>query len=248
MSLLWVHVEALQRLASSEVVSLTPDEARHVVSRRLRVGDAVVAFDGEGWTAPARIAALSRRSVEIEVGEQTLARRLETGFGLATAIPKGERLSTMLPMLIQLGLETWQPLVLAESSVRKLDVASPRLRRIGIEGCKVARRPWRMQIPPPQGLDEALAERAGRTPIFFGDQGGDPVAEGCRSGDEGSWVFIGPEAGFTEAERARLEAAGARPRCLGPYNLRIETAAVAATAAVLVAAGVAGSRGSAGGA
>jgi len=236
-SALWVHVEGLAAGGSAGILSLAPEEARHVASRRLRVGDSVVAFDGGGCTAPARIDALSKRSVEIELGEVTHQARVSSGLALASAIPKGERLSVMLPMLIQLGLETWQPLVLEESAVRKLDVASPRLRRILIEGCKLARRPWRMRVLAPTRLDDALARvEVGRdegVSLFYGDR------LGCVAGLEGgsAWVFIGPEAGFTEAERARLEAAGARARCFGAHNLRIETAAVAATAAHFVAQG-----------
>ncbi len=45
------------------------------------------------------------------------------------------------------------------------------------------------------------------------------------------WVFIGPEAVFTSAERDALHAAGASALRFGEYNLRIETAAVAAMAA-----------------
>jgi len=221
MSALWVHVAALEAGAR---VSLSPDEARHVVSRRLRVGDPLVAFDAAGATAPALIERLSKRSVEVSLGEIERTPPPRSEFGLASAIPKADRLATMLPMLIQIGLETWQPLLLEESAVRKLDPDSPRLRRIGIESCKVARRPWAMRILPPASLEAVLAQRASGAALFYGDRLGERTAM-----DSGaSWGFIGPEAGFTPGERRALEAAGARPRCLGAYNLRIETAVVAA--------------------
>lgn len=51
-----------------------------------------------------------------------------------------------------------------------------------------------------------------------------------RAAGEGPWaVLIGPEGGFSEAERARLHAAAfAHPVSLGPRILRADTAAVAA--------------------
>lgn len=230
MSLLWVHVPSLgEGSADGSVVALAPEERRHVVSRRLREGDALVAFDGVGATAPARIERLSKRTIEIVLGKVESSPPPRSGSGLASAIPKGDRLSTMLPMLIQLGLETWQPLRLEESAVRALDVESARLQRIAIEGCKLARRPWTMRILPPIPLGEALAARAGHETIFYGDRLGSR-ADG-RSAP--TWVFIGPEAGFTPDEIRALETAGAQPRRFGPHNLRIETAAVAATVTCL---------------
>lgn len=222
MSLLWVHVP---ELVDEARIALPPEEIRHVVSRRLREGDELVAFDGAGATATGRIERLSKRTVEIRLGTVERDPPPPMRFGLAAAIPKGERLAAMLPMLIQLGLEVWQPLILAESVVRSLDPEGARLRRIGIESCKVARRPWRMRIRPPISLEEALDGRMGEATLFFGDR------LGARGGLDPApaWVFIGPEAGFSEDERRALAAAGAQPRCFGPHNLRIETAAVAAT-------------------
>jgi 16S rRNA (uracil1498-N3)-methyltransferase len=224
LSALWVH---LKELAGGGRVSLGADEARHVVSRRLRQGDALVAFDARGATAPARVVRLARRAVEIELAGVERHAPAETGFVLASAIPKGERLSTMLSMLVQLGLESWQPLVLEDSAVRRIDVEAPRLRRIVIEGCKVARRPWAMRLLPPLGLEEALARRPAEAALYHGDREGG--APGIDAGP--GWLFVGPEAGFSARERATLAAAGAKACRLGAHNLRIETAAVAGAVA-----------------
>lgn len=226
LSLLWVHVPELPELADEARIALPPEESRHVVARRLREGDALVAFDGAGSTATGRIERLAKRAVEIRLGSVERGSPPPMRFGLASAIPKGERLAAMLPMLIQLGLEVWQPLILAESVVRSLDPEGARLQRIGIEGCKVARRAWRMRIRPPMSLEAALDDRTSEATLFYGD------CLGARASLDPApaWVFIGPEAGFTEGERRALTAAGAQPRCFGSHNLRIETAAVAATA------------------
>jgi len=223
MSQLWVWIETLAEVGVQE---LTVDEARHVISRRLRVGDSLTVFDAQGKTACANVTALVRKSVEVDVGPIDFATEPHSGFRLATAIPKGERLSAMLQMWTQLGLEVWQPLICEDSAIRKLDPDSSRLRRILIEGCKVARRPWAMRILPPLELEAALGSRDPETPLYYADQSGVRVCFGSEVG----WVFVGPEAGFRRAEIERLESAGAKPLSLGPYNLRIETAGVAAMA------------------
>jgi 16S rRNA (uracil1498-N3)-methyltransferase len=220
----WAWVEDL---AKSGPYELSSEEVRHAASRRLRVGDELVVFDAKGGLASARVEGLGRGSVRLEVGVIRSAPAPNSGFGLATAIPKAERLSTMLQMWSQLGLEVWQPVVLEHSAVRKLDVEAPRLQRILTEGCKVARRPWALRVLPPVGLEEAISDRETGMALYYGDR------EAGRAGFELSsgWVFIGPEAGFTRAERDALESAGATALRFGEYNLRIETAAVAAMAA-----------------
>lgn len=234
MSALWVHVEELEsNLAAGDGVALSGDEARHVAARRLRVGDRLIAFDGAGRTAEARIEALGKRTVELRLETIVLAPPPPSDWLLATAIPKGERMAVMLPMLTQLAVSVWQPLVLEESAVRDLDVASARLRRILVESAKLARRPWLLEVRPPCTLGQLLAARgtAGGSAgvpggLDFGDREGDGVGVPADS----SVFAIGPEAGFTAKELEQLRAAGGRPRTLGPHNLRIETAAVAAAA------------------
>lgn len=224
MSRLWVFVESL---VDSSLVTLTPDESRHVSARRLRPGDGLVAFDGRGRTAEAVVEAIGRRGVEVRLGESVLAALPADPFVLATAIPKAERLAMMLPMLVQLGVSTWQPLVLEESVVRELDTASPRMARIRVESAKVARRPWLLEMRPPCGLDALLAARPAEGLVCFG------AREASEIGlpREAAVCLIGPEAGFSAAELARLAAVGARGCALASNNLRIETAAVAAAVA-----------------
>jgi 16S rRNA (uracil1498-N3)-methyltransferase len=224
----WVWVEELALPGS---ISLAPDEARHIAARRLRVADSLVVFDGRGHTAEARLESLGKSSTVVAVESITEVERPESAFVLASAIPKGDRLSTMLQMLTQLGLDSWQPLVLDDSAVRKLDPNSKRLVRILIESCKVSRRPWLLDVRKPCSLEDALAGRSSGAAIYFGDREGEGRGFDASEG----LAVIGPEAGFSASERRVLHHVGAQPRSFGTYNLRIETAAVAATVALHLA-------------
>ena len=224
----WVWVEELA-LAGS--IPLASDEARHVAARRLRLGDSLVVFDGRGHTADAHIESLGKNSTVVAVDSITKAAQPDSAFVLASAIPKGDRLSTMLQMLTQLGLDSWQPLVLEDSVVRKLEPNSKRLLSILIESCKVSRRPWRLDVRNPCSLEEALARPTSGGAIFFGDRAGEASGFDASEG----LVVIGPEAGFSRSERRILRDVGAQPRSFGLHNLRIETAAAAAMVALHLA-------------
>jgi len=227
-SQLWVWVESLLEVGS---VALSADESRHVAARRLRAGDPLVAFDGRGRTAAAVVESVGRRGVEVRIERVELAPVVVDRWILATAIPKADRLATMLPMLTQLGVPIWQPLVLEDSAVRELEVASPRMQRILIESAKLARRPWLLEVRAACPLD-ALLVAAGPTPaIAYGDREGEQVGVVA----DAAIVAIGPEAGFSMDELRSLRSAGARGCRFGPHNLRIETAAAAAAVARFVA-------------
>lgn len=230
MSEFWAYVERLERPGP---IALQPDEARHVAARRSRIGDALVVFDGRGRTATARIEALGKHTTSVTVEAISESERPAEKFVLASAIPKGDRLSTQLQMLSQLGLDAWQPLILQDSAVRTLDPTAARLVRILIESCKVARRAWRLDVRTPCSLEAALARVPEDVSIYFGDREGATTGLDSRA----AWVAIGPEAGFSDAERAALRKAGGRSRSFGAHNLRIETATVAATVAFHLAQG-----------
>jgi 16S rRNA (uracil1498-N3)-methyltransferase len=219
---LWAYVE---ELANSGGVELSAEEARHVATRRLRVGDSVVVFDGRGRLANARLESIAKRRTVVEVEKIREEPRLNSGFVLASAIPKGDRLSTMLQMLSQLGLESWRPLILKESAVRKFDPQASRVQRILIESCKVARRAWALDVLAPVELAEVLDSVRGS--IFYGDREG----EALPLDPQASLLLIGPEAGFVEDETRMIRAAGGAPRSFASHNLRIETAAIAGAVA-----------------
>lgn len=236
MSVPWVHLEGgLPGRAATGPVEVEGDELRHLAARRVRAGDRVVVFDAAGTLAPARVESLRKRAARLEVGALRRVPPPTTDFVLASAIPKAERLSTLLQMLTQLGVGIWQPLVLADSAVRRLDPGARRLQRILVESCKVARRAWALEVRAPIELDAALARLAAGDGegIFFGDRAGE--ATGLPAGARA--LLIGPEAGFAAEERRALERVGARPRSFSPYNLRIETAAIAGAVAWRMAVG-----------
>ncbi len=197
-----------------------PDEqARHHLERvlRLRPGDPLTVGDGMGRWRPC---VLADTGIE-PVGEVVEVVRPAPAVTVAFALVKGSRPEWIVQKLTEVGVDVVVPFVADRSvvrwdpsrAVRQLD----RLRRVAAAAVQQCRRAWAPTIEDLATFED-LATRpaavrtdpAGSPPVF--DTATGPV------------VLVGPEGGWSEAERAVLGPAVT----LGPHVLRAETAAVVA--------------------
>lgn len=234
----WFHLDPLP---DSGVVWLPKDEAKHATgARRLGEGDAVVLFDGRGTLAYATLLGTRDRRGDVEARIESIERHepIAPRIELATALPKGDRLATLLDMATQVGGDHLIPLLCEWGVVKPHDETPERWRRIAIEAAKQSRRAWVPTFGAPMRVVEACRGGEGCR-VMLAHPGGAPIGAtteswGARSGGSPSTVrvLIGPEGGFSEGELAAAHAAGVARVSLSPQVLRIETAAVVAVAAL----------------
>lgn len=206
--------------------------------RRLRPGDRLVLFDGEGCEAEATVRAISTRSATLEVGARALvapagARRLTVILSLI----KGERMDWSLTKLVELGVGRIIPL-LAERSVVRLEGERAERRRerfrsqvrAAVQQCRA------LQVPVVDSicsLDQALALTADTELklVFWEEAKAVPLRSALPDPPPAAVaMLVGPEGGLSAAEIDTAVAAGFKPVGLGPRILRADTAAVAGAA------------------
>lgn len=197
---------------------------------RVRVGSAVVAFDGAGCEAIGTVVALDDAGVWLELGPPAVA---EAAGGprltLAPALLKGDKLADVVRMGTELGVTAFRPVVTRRCDARALGPARrARLARIASEA---ARQSGRARVPELHDPVPLAALRWSGGAVVA-----DPtaVAAWCDAPEvlgEDLTAVSGPEGGLTPDEVASLAALGARPVRLGPSVLRAETAPVAMAAA-----------------
>lgn len=209
-------------LATGEL-TIADDEAHHGLRvLRLQAGEQLRLADGAGHSAEAEVVEASKRLV-LRVGPVCSAPAERCAeLTVAVAPPKGDRWTDLVRGLTELGVGAILPLRCArgEREPANLD----RARRIAGEALKQSRRGWLPRLGPAIGIP-ALA--AGGTRLIVGDPAGGPPRPGR---PRPTTLVIGPEGGLTADELTALDAAGAeRVRLAGPV-LRIETAALAASA------------------
>ncbi len=193
---------------------------------RARPGDEIRLLDGRGGVALARV--LPGREVEILQSETVPEPRRR--IHLYTAVPRKAKFDTLLKQAAELGVSVIAP-VECERSVA-LPEGSSRWVTLLQEGCKQSGNPFLPEVRPPVPLAAALAElRENGTAVFFGAVPQSGAVSGRKPPETGDFAWlVGPEGGFTDAEEQMLLDAGAFGVNLGPYILRLETAAVCGVA------------------
>jgi len=214
---------------------LPADEAHHL-SRvcRLGIGDIVEVFDGQGLATRSEVVAAGHGWVELDILSVLPERRLPSvQLTLATAVPKGERFDWLVEKATELGVDRLIPLMTTRSVVQPGEPKLERMRRSIIEACKQCRRDRLMILEP--AMDWARVVQSPLPPQrFLADPDGSALG-GWPAIERGQAAIlaVGPEGGFTPAERELAIQAGWVATCLNPNTLRIETAGLAGCAALL---------------
>lgn len=210
-------------LASGGVIRLAPDEAHHLSVRRISPGVPVRVLDGEGAVAEGILIDRDR----VEIAEY---REVPRPAPLILAVGSGdrERFAWLAEKAAELAVTDLVPIEserVAGVSSRLRESHIPRLARRALEAIKQSGACWAPRVHAPVPLTEWLpALSVDRR--WLGDvEGGSPSV---LARDEALIVAVGPEGGWSPAERSLLLARGFQPVRLGAHTLRFETAALAA--------------------
>lgn len=225
--------------AGGDRLVLRADEAHHARRvLRLDVGAEIVCFDGAGRVWRGRIAAYARDTAVVETTSKDVVTP-PTGprLTLAAGLVKGDRMDAIVQKATELGAVRIVPLATDRSDVRLDERRSAarldRWRRIVVEASKQCERAWLPEVATPATLDTAL-EAADGDAIAFVERVGAPARPYLETmrGALAVTIFVGPEGGWSERERALLADRGVAGLTLGPLVLRADTAAIAALAVV----------------
>jgi 16S rRNA (uracil1498-N3)-methyltransferase len=212
--------------------TLDGPEAHHLLHvMRARVGDKVTLFDDSGAEFEATVESLGRSDAAVRILERReIDRELPVALVVGVALPKGDRQRWLVEKLTELGVTELVPLATERGVAQPTTSALDRLRRGVVEACKQCGRNRLMQIAEPSAWDEWVRREAPRQ--LLAHPGGMLLSQIDLRAAVGAQIAIGPEGGLTDVEVAAAFAAGWQSVDLGPRILRVETAAVALTAAV----------------
>jgi 16S rRNA (uracil1498-N3)-methyltransferase len=205
---------------------------------RLRAGDQVLVFNGRDGEWLATLADAGKRALSLAVEERVRPQAPATDLHYLFAPLKHARLDYLVQKAVEMGVSRLGPVLTQHGQVARINLDRMRANAIeAAEQCGILNLP---EIASPLAFDQMIAERDPARLLVFCDedaQVNDPVdalaAARQNRENRGLAVLIGPEGGFSDAERATLlKLPNVVRLALGPRILRADTAAVAALALV----------------
>ena len=215
---------------------LSSDQIHHLRDvLRLRPGDEVEIFDGEGAGYLGRVETSGSEWVVGSLQKLETATESTLQVILALALTKSDRFDWALQKSTELGVHEIVPLQSRFSSVRvteaRLQARMERWRRIVQEASKQCRRVSVPLIHPVRPASDFLTgtDFPEYSRLFFHEKSPECWG-GSIPGSDRLVLCIGPEGGWDQAEVEAAGRSGYRILNLGPRILRAETAVVTALA------------------
>lgn len=222
-------------LASGQVIELDGQAAVHLTRvLRLRAGDALCLFNGEGGEFAAQLLEVGRRTARIEVGEFS-AREVESNLQLVLAqgVSRGERMDYTVQKAVELGVSRIVPLETSRTTVNlggdRRDKRLAHWQGVVNAACEQSGRNRVPVVAPVQGFDAWLTDAAAEPALkLVLHHRAEQSLQDLPPPDGPVTLLIGPEGGLSSEEIDAALARGFQPLRLGPRVLRTETAALAA--------------------
>jgi 16S rRNA (uracil1498-N3)-methyltransferase len=219
-----------QPLGQGQTVDLSRDQANYLFNvMRLGPGAEVALFNGRDGEWRAQVAEAGKRGGSLSCVAQTAPLVLPPDLWFLFAPIKKARTDFIVEKAAEMGVARILPVQTEFTNADR--IRQDRLQAHAIEAAEQCGGTFVPEVCDLQRLDAVLSDWPHERRLIFADEGLVGTAQALSAAPPGDkWaILIGPEGGFSEAERDRLRAQPfVTPIPLGPRILRADTAAVAA--------------------
>ena len=222
-------------LAMGVPLNATPEQYNYLANvLRMDESSELLVFNGRDGEWIAKLAFPARKKLVITPTELTRAQPVRSDLVFLFAPLKAGRLDYLVQKAVEMGAGHIQPVITQHTQVHRLGIDRLQANVIeAAEQCGILSVP---KVGDPLKLEDILENWDPTRRLIFCDEDADthnPVARLGSIRDKKLAVLIGPEGGFSDAERTLLRSLDfVTPIPLGPRILRADTAAVAALAVV----------------
>ncbi len=217
-------------LGAGQSVPLTREQAHYLFGvMRLAVGGQVALFNGRDGEWLAQVAESGKRGGVLSCLEQTRPLQLPPDLWLLFAPIKKARTDFIVEKAAEMGAAKIMPVQTAFTNSER--IRQDRLQAHAVEAAEQCGGTFVPEVCDLQRLDNLLDNWPDGRQLMFCDEAEAGSALRLAAQDKGRpWaILIGPEGGFSDAERQRLkDLPFTHVVSLGPRILRADTAAVAA--------------------
>jgi len=223
---------------ASHTASLSAEEAHHLTHvLRLRFGDEIAVFDGNGREYRARIERVSRDGAQVHLLEEiSAAPEPSVRLTLAQAVLKGDKMEDVVRDATMMGVAAIEPVITAHTTVRMKALtegqASDRWRRIAVASAKQCRRAVLPVVGNGTTFEEWVVQDTAEMRLMLVEPTvsveGHPVATVQGRRPASATLIVGPEGGWSQEEIEIAVRAGWVPITLGRRTLRADAVAIVA--------------------
>ncbi|WP_294230799.1 16S rRNA (uracil(1498)-N(3))-methyltransferase [uncultured Shimia sp.] len=224
-----VRLYVEQGLGEGQTIPLTKEQAHYLFGvMRMAVGDPVLVFNGRDGEWRCAVTVANKRNGELVCEAQTKPLQMPPDLWLCFAPIKKARTDFIVEKAAEMGAARIVPVSTDFTNSER--IRQDRLQAHAVEAAEQCGGTYVPEVSDLVKLDRLLAEWPEGRQLMFCDEAEVGSAKRLAASTGGPWaILIGPEGGFSDAERARLKALPfAHVVSLGPRILRADTAAVAA--------------------
>lgn len=226
----------LDRELTRDSAALTERETNYLGNvLRLKRGDRVLAFNGQGQERDATISSLARRHAELALLDHvTPLPESRLRLTLLQSLPKTDAMDLIVQKITELGVHALWP-IMTDFSVVKLDAERATKRaehwlRVARSACEQCGRHRPPEIKQVESLETSLADIPSAVKkLVLEPNSGTAIDTEVTTAFEDVFLIVGPEGGFSPTDLGNIDASGFERMRLGPRTLRAETAAIVAT-------------------
>lgn len=193
---------------------------------RYREGDELVLFNGNSEDRLYRIHKIEPSSYGLELVTEIAPSTPKREVYLFWSSLKKDKNEWVLQKCTELGVSHFVPLL--SDRTEKTGFDEQRAQKIVIEAAEQCGRSDIPRLREPLGVQRAIEEYKDSIALFFAEQSDANVLQDDTYAGKPCGVFIGPEGGWTDEEKALL-AQHCQKLNLAQFTLRAETACVAAS-------------------
>ena len=216
-------------LGAGQSLTLSREQAHYLFGvMRLGVGGGVALFNGKDGEWQAEVQETGKRGGVLVCARQSAPQQMPPDLWLLFAPIKKARTDFIVEKAAEMGAARILPVQTDFTNSER--IRRDRLQAHAVEAAEQCGGTFVPPVEEIRALSAILDEWPENRRLMFCDEALAGASQSLEDVSQGPWaILIGPEGGFSDAERARLRSfEQACPVSLGPRILRADTAAVAA--------------------
>ncbi|MDR3623749.1 MAG: RsmE family RNA methyltransferase [Chlamydiales bacterium] len=215
-------------MQEGDIISLPPEEEKHMSVMRIRPGDSVELVNGCGFLGAATLLSSSKKNISLKITKVDFEKESSPKLIIAQSLPRANRLDFILEKGTELGMhELW--LFPGEFSEKK-EIGENLLQRMKSITIAALKQCGRLYLPNIRIMPSLSSWDVSELPssLFFGDTSKDAKPFINYWKDYNDLIFfVGPEKGFSANEIECLLKMHAKGVKLHESILRTDTASLA---------------------